>query len=98
MLTNPVHTVGELNEQLASREEYRVNKELMKAINKLYYDQQLDAPKKGAASKASRKGSCRRLDDWKNQITLTYDLFAMDSQSILNLLPSEFDEFKSEIT
>jgi hypothetical protein len=98
LLTNPVHTVGDINETIASRQEFVQNAEMMKVVHRLYYDQNDNSVKRGATSKEGRKGSAHRLWAIKEQLDLTYDLFSMTCEEILAILPSEFDAWmeKSE--
>ena len=49
-------------------------------------------------AKSSRKrvqAAARRLADVLTQLDLTWDLYDLSTEKLLDLLPSEFDEFKS---
>ncbi|MFA5689291.1 MAG: hypothetical protein WC959_09115 [Kiritimatiellales bacterium] len=90
LLSNPVSIVGEINEQLASRQEIVSNKEMMKAVHKLYYDEELQTFKRGATTR-KKAGSVDRFWRVKEQLDLTYDFFSMTRDDILHLFPREFD-------
>ena len=92
-LGNPAHLVGDVNEQLASRQEIIGNHELIKAIDRLYYSAERANFKRGCTTKHSG-GSIHRLVKVKRQLDLTYDLFSTTHDEILNLLPPEFDKWK----
>jgi len=70
----------------------------MKAAVKLYVKQTGDywSLKRGAAdSKGKRPGSLRRLITVIDQFSLTYDLYGMNDDEILDLLPSEFERWRN---
>lgn len=96
-LQRPVHVHGELSEQLASRQDIIANTNLIKAVDRLYVDRSRDAkgiPKSGITSR-DKPGTLRRLVDIVQQLELTYDLYCMSEKEIINLLPREFDRFRS---
>ena len=59
----------------------------MTVATTLYVDPSTGRPKRGAASNA------RRLADTLNQLDLIWDLYALDPDKLLKLLPSEFLAF-----
>lgn len=74
------------------------NKALIEAVDKLYFDPEAEGvgqPKRGALTR-TRAGNLRRLVAVIDQLDLTYDLYAMNNQQILELLPREFDRWKSD--
>jgi len=92
LLMNPL-TVG-------TSETFRIfveNSELLAApcavdvANRLYYDPAKGKLRRGAGSK--NDGGCRRLQDFINQITLTFDLQRLSADALLTMLPSEFKSF-----
>jgi hypothetical protein len=85
--------MGDVVEQLASRQEIVTNKAIVGAATKLYYDRVTGAPRRGAGGKGA--GSARRLADIINQLDLTWDLYAMSENDLIARLPAEFDRFKS---
>ena len=87
LLATPPHRPGDIVEQLASRQELVTNKSVMKVATTLYIDPKTARPKRGAASNA------RRLADTLNQLDLIWDLYALDPDTLLKLLPSEFLAF-----
>src|SRR6266853_1263550 len=76
---------GELNEQLASRQEIVSNKAAMEVATRLYVDPDTARPKPRAAGKA--RGSVRRLATILKQYDLTWDLNALSADELLQLLP-----------
>ena len=93
LLANPPHMPGDIAEQLASRQELVTNASVMEVATKLYIDPATGLPKRGAA--ALGNGSARRLADLLNQLDLTWDLYYLTPEQLLNLLPTEFERFKS---
>lgn len=93
LLCGPLHTPGEVAEQLSARLGAVQSVRLIEAATRLYYDPAARANRKGAAGSGS--GSSRRFAKaffW--QFALTYDLGGMSADAIIDLLPEEFDRFK----
>ena len=93
VLANTPDQPGDIAEQLASRQELVTNKSVMQVATKLYINPVTNRPKPGAA--ARENGSARRLADVLNQLELTWDLYALEVEQLLDLLPDEFNRFLS---
>jgi hypothetical protein len=91
LLTNPLDKPGDINEQLASRQDMVASPGVMEAADLLYFSSADNAPKRGVAGK--RPGNLRRFVTVVQQLDLTYDLYLMTGPEILRLLPSEFDRW-----
>jgi hypothetical protein len=83
---------GDLAEQLTSRMEIVTNAAIMGAASKLYYNSSEGGLKRGAGGKGA--GSPRRLADLVNQLDLTVDMYALDADRLIDMLPQEFNRFK----
>jgi hypothetical protein len=94
LLCNPLHSPGEIAEQLASRQELVTNPSVMEVATQLYLNPETRKPKRGAASK-NKGGTARRLAEVLNQFDLTWDLYFMSPEALLNMLPAEFERFSS---
>ncbi len=94
-LNSEIDQVSEFEERLAVTMRYISNRELMKAADALYFDTKIFRPKRGAVSDANRRGVLRRFMTVIDQLDRTYDLHSMKSDQIINLLPPEFDGWKS---
>jgi len=92
LLYGPPSVMGEVVEQLASRQELITNRGVVAAATKLYFDSSKGSPRRGFGGKGP--GSPRRLADVLNQLDLTWDLYAMSDDEVMAKLPSEFDRFK----
>ncbi len=92
LLANPPHQPGDIAEQLASRQELVTNPSVMEVATRLYINSATNSPKRGAAGRGA--GSARRLAAILNQLDLTWDLYGLDPDKLLDLLPEEFDQFK----
>jgi len=95
-LHGPLTEHGDFSEQLASRMQLVTNRSLIEAVDRLYYDPGSDGagrPKRGAATR-TRPGNLRRLVAVIQQLDLTYDMYAMNSDQILDLLPEEFQRWR----
>ena len=93
VLANQPHEPGDIAEQLASRQEIVTNRCIMEVATRLYIDPSTDRPKTGAA--AREQGSARRLAMVLNQLDLTWDLYRLEPDKLIELLPDEFERFKS---
>jgi len=93
----PVH--GDFSEQLASRIQFISNPSLIEAVDRLYYDTSSNGdgrPKRGALTR-TRPGNVRRFVSVMQQFDLTYDMYAMTADQILDLLPAEFAKWCSDV-
>ncbi|HBI47094.1 MAG TPA: hypothetical protein DDY78_30210 [Planctomycetales bacterium] len=95
LLHGPLHFLSEFVNQLAARQETVTNKALLQAITYLYIDPKTREPKQRARSKGP--GGPRRLATILNQLDVTWDLYAVTTESFLECLPPEFDRFKAGI-
>lgn len=90
ILWNPLDTPGDLYEQIASRQEVITNKPFMAAMATLFFSQSEMKLRRGAASSARRLAG-----DVLAQFDLTYDLYGMSGAAIVELLPDEFERFRT---
>jgi hypothetical protein len=79
-------------EQFASRQNIISNSDLVEVAYRLYWETGSNHPKRGAQSR-SKPGNHRRLLKIIDQLELTYDVFTMTADEIINLLPCEFDDW-----
>lgn len=101
VLCGPVETPGNITEQIASRADIVKSRNIMEALTGMYYAPVLTSATEDL--KASKMGQLRdgaptsaaRLGKVLGQFYLTWDMFAMEPERIVTMLPSEFDEFKS---
>lgn len=82
---------GDIVEQLASRQEIVTNKTLMEVATRLFIGPN-QTPKRGVAGRGA--GSARRFAQLLNQLDLTWDLYSLSPDKLLELLPAEFDRFR----
>lgn len=94
LLCNPLPRPSKFYEELSSRQGFVTNKGVMEAANLLYYDARQRKAKRGSAVTSRMPGTLFRFIDVVQQLDLTYDLYSMTGQEVLDLLPSEFDEWK----
>jgi len=88
----PPSVHNEFIEQIGSRQWIITSKQLVELAHFLYWDRDKDIPKRGARGKG--KGTVRRFGKMVNQFLLTYDIHQMELQELVNLLPSEYDEWR----
>ena len=93
VMANPPHRPGDIAEQLTARQELVTNGTVMEVATRLYIDSDTERPKIGAAS--IENGSARRLAAVLNQLELTWDLYTLTPDQLLELLPAEFDRYKA---
>jgi hypothetical protein len=92
ILSKPTSVRGDVAEQLLSVQSYPNYPSFIKTGKELYWDKEALALKPGTSSKGP--GSPRRFRAWIGQIELNYDLFAMSSETLIEMLPSEFDKYR----
>jgi hypothetical protein len=81
----------EIREQLTSQQDM-FHPEFQKAARNLYFDENKSALKRGAGGKGA--GTPRRLAKLRSQLDVTWNLFDLDAEHIVSLLPKEFNRFK----
>ncbi len=94
VLATPLHRPGDLVEQLASRQHVVTSNAAMQVATRLYIGQG-DHPKPGSGTQGP--GGPGRFGVVVGQLDLTWDLSSpnMTADKLLELLPAEFDRFKS---
>jgi len=92
-LYNPPWEINDFTERVAATQFLISHENIVEAIYKLYFDSQRGQPKRGAQS-ITRRGNIRRFVSAIQQFELTYDIYTMSADGILNLLPPEFNEWK----
>lgn len=95
LLYEGVDQMGEAYRELSCRQNLLSNRGVIEAANELYYDEKRNQLKRGAAVTKPKAGSLRRFIDVVQQLDLTYDLHSMTGEQVLDLLPSEFNEWRS---
>lgn len=93
LLCGPVHQQGELLAQIASRPSLVTSKAVVAVATLLYYNRETDRLCRGCGGKGP--GSARRFADILSQLDLTWDLHSLTVKQLLELLPDEFDSFRS---
>lgn len=91
LLATRPESPGEVYEQLASRKFLITSEAVVTVTTRLYLDVASGSLKRGAGGDGA--GTPRRLGDVLQQFDKTYDLQAMTPETLLNLLPKEFDRF-----
>lgn len=92
LLCGPLTEPGDVVEQLAARQELITNAAVIKTATALYYDREKKSLRRGAAGRGP--GSARRLADLLNQLDVTWDLYGMVPENLMELLPAEFGRFR----
>jgi hypothetical protein len=94
----PVHIHNDFIEQIASRQYIISNTNLIEVAHRLYWDNSSGRPRRGALVKDKNSpnypGCLRRTRRIFEQLELTYDIYTMTPDEILNLLPEEFNSWK----
>tara|TARA_R110002072_G_scaffold42064_11_gene118042 strand:+ start:64504 stop:65217 length:714 start_codon:yes stop_codon:yes gene_type:complete len=91
VLVNPLDKPGELTEQIASRAGIVRCPGMMRMATGLFIDPETRQRKKGASGDAAA-----RFGVLMNQYQLTWDLPSVDIREFTQLLPREFNRFKSK--
>lgn len=91
---NPLSTPGEIFEQFGGRQQVFGSKAIISAANRLYFDNHAFRPKTGVAGRG--RGSAHRFGLVLRQLALTYDTDCMTEDSLISILPREFDKWKKQ--
>ncbi|MCX6699309.1 MAG: hypothetical protein NTV68_05185 [Methanomicrobiales archaeon] len=95
-LTTPLNVTNKVTLELACHQNLISNENMVDAILALYWQSGNDGGEGLKRGTASRKapGNLYRFVTLMNQLELTYDVFSIPSQEILELLPLEFNKWK----
>lgn len=77
---------NEFVNELAFRQDLAMNRGVLEAANRLYWDEEKQKAKSGAVH-SQRQGTLRRFISVISQLDLTYDLQSMSGDQIIRLLP-----------
>ena len=91
LLAGPIGSRMELTFEIVARLQFARSREFIKLVNRLYSDDH-GKMKRGASHKGT-SGSIHRLIKIFQQLELTYDIFDMSCEKMIELLPPEFDEW-----
>lgn len=93
MLATPLPTESQFHHELAARQSFVTNRGILESVHSLYFDRKTTKPKRGSLMKKS-PGTLYRFIDVVQQLDLTYDLYSMTGEEVLELLPNEFDRWE----
>jgi hypothetical protein len=94
LLSGPLHVWSDAEEQITSVQEIVRMPGAMQAADILYFDEGRSAPRRGITNR-KKPGTLRRFSAFVQQLDLTYDLYSMNGRQLLDLLPAEFDRFRT---
>lgn len=83
----------DIREQLTSQQDM-FSRNFQQVCRTLYYDEATDTVKRGSGSKEG-PGIPRRLASIRQQLDVTWDMTDLSADRILDLLPAEFDAFRT---
>ena len=92
-LCSSPYILNDFNDHMACYQYIVGYQNIVEVAHILYWDEQRNAPKKGAQS-IKNPGNIRRFAKVISQLELTYDVYTMTPQEILKILPKEFDKWK----
>ncbi len=90
LLAGPIGSRMDITFEIVSRLQFARSHEFIKLVNRLYFNSQ-GKMKRGASK--HNPGSVRRLISVFQQLELTYDIFNMSCEKMIDLLPPEFDKW-----
>jgi hypothetical protein len=92
-LCSPPYTLNDFNDHMACYQYIVGYRNIVDVAHRLYWDNRNGSPKRGAES-IRNPGNIRRFSKVISQLELTYDVYSMEPDRILQLLPSEFDNWR----
>ncbi len=92
LLCQPVDRPGDIVEQICANQELVTNRAIVGAATTLYVDPRTKRAKPGTQTK--KGGGARRFTAFFNQLDVTWDLYAMEVEDLLEKLPKEFNRFR----
>lgn len=92
-LYNKPYEHNDFIEQIACKQNIISHGNLIVALHRLYWYESSNRPKRGALSK-QQPGNLRRFKKIIYQLELTYNIYTMSPDEIMNMLPDEFSQWK----
>jgi hypothetical protein len=92
-LCTPPYILNDFNDHMACYQYIVGYPNIVEVAHHLYWDNENSASKKGAQSK-KKPGNIRRFSKMINQLELTHDVYSMEPDQIIRLLPHEFHRWK----
>lgn len=96
VLSGPLHLEPAVYHEVTSRQDLIASRGVIEALNALYLDRARGLPKRGTQGGPEHPGTLRRFVRVLQQLDLTYDIYGMPGKAIVELLPLEFDAWRSE--
>jgi hypothetical protein len=96
VLADSRHVTDDVIAPIASRQVLATNPAVMATASALHFDTAVGTLKRGAGNRSG--GSPRRLADILIQFYLTFDLYGMPPATMLQMLPSEINGFRPDLT
>ncbi len=96
VLSGPPHVEPGIYQEITSRQDLIASRGVIEALNALYLERSRGLPKQGAQGRSEHPGTLRRFVRVLQQLDLTYDIYGMSGNAIVDLLPPEFDGWRSE--
>ena len=91
LLSGALHVESKLYHEVAGRQDLIANRGVIEALNILYLDRRRGVPKRGCQAPKDVPGGVLRFIRVLQQLDLTYDIYGMSGEEIIELLPPEFD-------
>lgn len=95
LLTGALDTESGVYHEIVSRRDLIGNPGVIDAALALYYDAQRGRPKAGAQGSLHNPGTVRRFVRVLQQLDVTYDIYGLSGEQLLELLPPEFDVWRT---
>lgn len=96
LLSGPPHRESGIYHEIAGRRDLIANRGVLEAASLLYYDPARRAPRPGAQGSLTDAGSVRRFVRVLQQLDMTYDIYGLSGEQLLELLPPEFDAWRPQ--
>jgi len=96
LLCTKLHQENMFHHELASRQGFISNPVIIRAAKLLYFDGRTGRPKRRAQDPKRAPGTLRRFVDVLQQLDVNYDLYSMNVEALVDLLPAEFDEWRKK--
>ncbi len=94
LLAGPPSSESGVYHEIAGRQELIANRGVIEAATLLYYDPVRRAPRPGAQGPLTSPGTVRRFIRVLQQLDMTYDIYGLSGEQLLELLPPEFDAWR----
>ena len=93
LLCGAPNTISRHVWRITGAQQHVTNRVVLQVATQLYFDPESKSAKRGSGT-YRQPGTVDRFVDVLNQLDVTWDLYAIDAEQLVEMLPAEFGRFR----